>query len=61
MIGQKIIYPILYTLKKEDRPVKRFLPARYLRLNRALRVIGFEMKIFTMPELLNTYCQMMVR
>jgi len=51
--GNKILelfMPVKIVYIKEDGPAKRFLPERYLRLTRALRMIGFEMEIFTMPR-----------
>jgi len=52
--GNKILElfkPVKIVYIKEDSTVKRFLPERYcLELGRALRMIGFEMDIFTKPR-----------
>jgi len=51
--GNKILelfQPVKIVYIKENGNVKRFLPERYRELSRALRMIGFEMEIFTMPR-----------
>jgi len=51
--GNKILElfkPVKIVYIKEGGIVKRFLPERYLELSRALRMVGFEMEIFTKPR-----------
>jgi len=51
--GNKILElfrPVKIVYIKEGGTVKRFLPERYLKLSRALRIVGFEMEIFTKPR-----------
>lgn len=51
--GNKILElfkPVKIVYAKEDGTVKRFLPERYLKLSRALKMIGFEMDIFIKPR-----------
>lgn len=51
--GNKILElfkPVKIVYIKEGDTVKRFLPKRYLELNRAMKMIGFEMEIFIRPR-----------
>jgi len=50
--GNKILElfkPVKIVYIKDGGTVKRFLPERYLELNRAMQLIGLEMEIFIKP------------
>ncbi len=46
----ELFNPVKIVYIKEGNSVKRFLPERYLKLKRALNMLGFEMNIFTEPR-----------